>query len=248
MDDGWVEDNFWVESKKRRYKDPICLERYGYKVYSQNEEDGIIAEIFKRIGTTNQTFVEFGVQNGLENNTHYLLFQGWRGLWIECGEKSFKELTKNFQKPLSDKRLLVSKSFVTVENINAIIKNSGISGEIDLLSVDIDGNDYWVWDAIDCIQPRVAVIEYNAKFPPPCEYIMPYCSDYMWDGSDAHGASLKSFETLAEKKGYRLVGTNIANAFFVKRESAEDMFPEPATAENLYTPWRGHDVKKYIGI
>jgi len=240
--------NIWTERRNHRFKDPIYLERYGYKVYSQNDEDGIIAEIFKRIGTINQTFVEFGVQDGLENNTHYLLFQGWRGLWIECGEKKFNKLTEYFQKPLTSKRLLVSKDFVTVENINTIIKNSGICGEIDLLSIDIDGNDYWVWEAINCVQPRVVVIEYNVKFPPPCEYVMPYDAEYVWDGTDCHGASLKSFEMLAEIKGYRLVGTNTVNAFFVKRELAEDLFPEPATAENLYDYGQGHVVKKYIGV
>ena len=235
---------------------PPHLDSFGYKVYSQGDEDGMINEIFKRIGTTNKTFVEFGVENGLESNGHFLLFNGWRGLWIEGNEKSFKKIKNYFSEPLSTKQLTAVCDFITAENINRLIEENGTKGEIDLLSIDIDGNDYWVWKAITCIQPRVVVIEYNAKFPPPCEWIMEYDPRYVWDGSDKHGASLKSLELLGRELGYRLVGTttNGVNAFFVKKELTENLFPDPATAENLYhtTGYElvissGHPVKKYIG-
>ena len=236
---------------------PPYLDSFGYKVFSQNDEDGIINEIFKRIGTTNKTFVEFGVQNGLESNGHFLLFTGWRGLWIDGSEKYIKEINKYFSEPLSTKQLTAVCTFINAENINKIIGDNGINGEIDLLSVDIDGNDYWVWKAITCIQPRVVVIEYNAKFPPPCEWIMEYDPNHIWDGSDKQGASLKSLELLGRELGYSLVGTNThgVNAFFVKKELAKNLFPDPATAENLYhvnpgyrvLPGGCHPTRKYIG-
>ena len=143
---------------QRRIEDPLHLDRFGFKVYSQNDEDGIIQEIFRRIGTTNKTFVEFGVQDGLESNCHWLLFNGWKGLWIDGDTECFRRLQKHFEKPLSTGRLKALNAFITVDNINKLIgKDGNINGEIDLLSVDIDGNDYWVWEKINCIQPRVVV-------------------------------------------------------------------------------------------
>jgi len=236
----------------------LHLDRFGFKVYSQNDEDGIVQEIFNRIGTTNKTFVEFGVQNGLESNGHYLLFNGWNGLWLEGNKKCFKKLQKCFEKPLSAKRLTAINAFITADNINELIGENGkINGEIDLLSIDIDGNDYWVWEKINCISPRVVVIEYNGKFPPPCEWVMKYNPNHIWDGSDNSGASLKSLELLGRRLGYALVGTNKngVNAFFVKKELAKGLFAEPATAENLYHAYDDVNVyingglaaKKYIG-
>jgi len=243
---------------KRRFDDPLHLDRFGYKVYSQNDEDGIIQEIFNRIGVTNKTFVEFGVQDGLESNCHYLLFNGWNGLWLEGSKKNFKKLQKCFKKPLSSKQLTAINAFITADNINTLIGESGnINGEIDLLSIDIDGNDYWIWEKINCISPRVVVIEYNAKFLPPCQWVMEYNPKHIWDGSDKYGASLKSLELLGKRLGYTLVATNRngVNAFFVKENLAKGLFAEPATAENLYHAWdnrngyisSGHATKEYIG-
>jgi hypothetical protein len=242
---------------KARLDDPIFLERFGFKVFSQNDEDGIIEEIFNRIKTTNRTFVEFGVQNGLESNCHYLLHKGWNGLWIEGDGRAVKEIKRLFQKPVNDKRLTVLKAFINRDNINILIeKEGGISGEIDLLSIDIDGNDYWVWEAINIVNPRVVAIEYNAKFPPNFEWVMEYEPMHIWRGDDKHSASLKSLELLGTRLGYRLVGTNISgmNAFFVRKDAAKDLFADDATAINLYNPTRwtmkyisGHPSRTYIG-
>lgn len=115
-----------------------------------------------------------------------------------------------------------------------------ITGGVDLLSIDIDGNDYHIWEAVSAVQPRVVIIEYNAKFPPECDWVMPYDAGYVWDSSDRQGATLKAMERLGRKKGYQLVGTNMtgANAFFVQNTLTENKFPTPATAENLYNPPR----------
>jgi hypothetical protein len=252
-----IQRNYAEYEIKQRLENPLYLERYGFKVFSQNDEDGIIAEIFNRIGTTNKKFVEFGVQNGLESNSHFLLHEGWSGIWIEGNENAVKQLRSLFKKPITASRLLAINAFITADNINQLISvNGNCAGEIDLLSIDIDGNDYWVWKSISCIKPRVVVIEYNAKFPPAHEWVMEYDEKYIWQADDQQGASLKAFELLGERLGYQLVGTNMngVNAFFVKKEIAGNLFPQPARAENLYNPPRwdiqyvsGHPSKKYIG-
>ena len=228
---------------RRRLENEKCLDLYGFKVYSQNDEDGIIEEIFNRIGTTNKLFVEFGVQNGLECNTHYLLHKGWRGLWLEGSESYVKEIFARFFPVIRIGQLGCINAFITKDNINDLISRAGISGEIDLLSIDIDGNDYYVWEAINVVRPRVVVIEYNAKFPPNHVWKMAYNEKHVWDGSDCHGASLKAMELLGRELGYRLVGTNFngTNAFFVRQELASNHFFDPPTAEALYNPWRQHN-------
>lgn len=225
---------------QEKYKDPKCLVRYGYKVYSKNEEDGMIAEIFNRIGTTNKIFVEFGAGDGLENNTHALLFSDWTGLWIEGSEKSVQNMKNGYKKTIEAGKLFVENEFITKDNINDIISKHIKEKYIDFLSVDIDGNDYHVLDAIECIEPRAMVLEYNAKFHPPIMYCMQYNEKHLWDGSDSFGASLKFFEVKLREKGYSLVGCNLTggNAFFVKTDLAKDLFYEPYTAENHYEPVR----------
>ena len=241
---------FYERLTRRRLENEKCLDLYGFKVYSQNDEDGIIEEIFNRIGTTNKLFVEFGVQNGLECNTHYLLHKGWRGLWIEGSKQFFDEILVRFFPVLRIGQLGCLNAFITKDNINDLISESEIKGEIDLLSIDIDGNDYYVWEAINVISPRVVVIEYNAKFPPNHVWKMAYNEKYVWEGSDCQGASLKALELLGRELGYRLVGTNLngVNAFFVRQELAGNRFIEPPTAETLYNPvrWPHHNRHRYI--
>lgn len=230
----------WDLITAKRLQDETFLECHGYKVYSQNDEDGIIQEIFRRIGTANKTFVEIGVQDGIECNTHYLLFLGWKGTWIETSEACVDAIKRKFNYVLNNGTLKVINAFVTRENINDLLTEAAIPHEVDLLSIDIDGNDLYIFEAVNSFKPRVVVIEYNGKFPPECSWCMPYCKDYMWNSTDRHGASLKALEELAETKGYVLVGTNIngVNAFFVRDDLANGLFPKPNTAENLYNPLR----------
>ena len=236
--------------KEDRYKDEKRLEKFGYRVFSQNDEDGIINEIFNRIGTTNKFFVEFGVQDGLECNSHYLLMQGWSGVFIEGSENYCNMIKNNFKSPISDNKLTVLNRFISSENINDILSETKASeiNEIDLLSIDIDGNDYHVFNAINVINPRVIIIEYNAKFPPPMKFIMPYNPNHIWDGSDKHGASLEAITNLADSKGYQLVGTNLlgVNAFFVRKDLCSNKFAENSSASNLYNTFK-FDIKFNVG-
>ena len=230
---------FWDDKLCTRMNNDNCLEKYGFKVFSQNDEDGIIEEIFERIGTTNKKFIEFGVQDGIESNGHYLSLKGWSGFWIECDDEYFESIKIKFGNIIKSGHLTIAKEFITKDNINQIFEKNEQLGEIDLLSVDIDGNDYHVWSSISVVSPRVVVIEYNAKIPPSCEWIMPYCEQQRWDGSDKHGASLLSLELLGRKKGYALVGTNISgvNAFFVRNDCLNDRFII-GTSKDLYNPPR----------
>lgn len=204
----------------------------------RNDEDGIIQEIFNRIGTTDKKFIEFGVQDGLECNSHYLLHKGWSGLWIEGSQKSVEQINIKFRPVIQSGQLKVKNAFITRDNINELFTQENFSGEIDLLSIDIDGNDFYVWQAIKVIKPRVVIIEYNGKFPPDLDWKMAYDAKHTWDGSDWQGASLKALEILGRELGYQLAGTNLngVNAFFVRQDLADDKFITPATAENLYNP------------
>jgi hypothetical protein len=219
------------------YNAPKRLERHGFRSFSQNDEDGILQEIFRRIGAANRTFVEFGVQDGLQTNTRLLLYQGWRGLWIEADRAAYARIQSGFGPEISARQLQVLNSFVTTESISGLIDSAGF-GELDVLSIDIDGNDYWVWDAIQ-VKPRVVIIEYNAKFRPPVKWIMQYNPEHRWDYTDYHGASLESLNVLARNKGYSLVGCCLAgvNAFFVRDDLVQDHFAAPEVTA-LYNPPR----------
>ncbi|MCZ9838702.1 FkbM family methyltransferase [Brachyspira hyodysenteriae] len=242
-----------LDRLKRYSSDLKRLENYGYKVYSQNEEDGIINEIFNRIGTTNKFFIEFGVQDGIECNSHYLLLQGWEGVFIEGSENFCNKINEYYKNIISKNKLKVINAFITRENINDLISSTKAVDikDIDLLSIDIDGNDYHVFKAIDVITPRVVVIEYNVKFPPPVKWVMTYNPKHVWDGTEKHGASLQAIVDLAKEKGYELVGTNIygINAFFVRKDLYDkNIFPDDNSASNLNNCleyfWHGHMTSK----
>lgn len=235
----------WNELTENRMKDPLAIENFGYKVYSQNEEDGIIHEIFRRIGTESKEFIEFGVGNGLECNSHYLLHCGWHGLWLEGNCGACKQIGHKFRPVIKAGNLKIVNAFITRENIEELIlKNRNSQTENttpDFLSIDIDGNDWYVWDAIRAIKPRLVCIEYNGKFPPDYSWKQAYDQKHLWDGSDWQGASLKALELLGREKGYVLVGTNLTgvNSFFVREDLySTEKFSSRVTAEELYNPNR----------
>ncbi len=219
-----------------RFSDPKRLLWSGYKVYSQSDEDGIIAEIFHRIGTTSRRFVEFGVEDGLECNSTFLLIQGWKGIWLEGAPRRAAQARRLFK----DYAVEVLETVVTAENADALITRAAGDHELDLLSIDVDSNDYWVWKAIMSVRPRVVVIEYNASFPPFIRKTVQYNPNFVWDGSNYFGASLGALAALGQEKGYALVGCCAAgvNAFFVRGDLAGDKFCSPFTAENHYEPPR----------
>lgn len=222
------------------YGDPKRLERCGWKVCSQNEEDGMLAEVFRRIGTTNKKFIEIGIEGGLECNTHYLLHRGWTGVWIEGNEPMYAQAITHFHYACLAGQLTIVNGWATRETINEQVSGLSTPDEIDLLSIDIDGMDYWVWKELTATSPRVVIIEYNSTFAPPMLHVVPYNADWLWDGSHRFGASLQSLTDMAAAKGYQLVGCNITggNAIFVRSDLVGDAFATPATATYLYQPPR----------
>jgi hypothetical protein len=227
----------WEEVKTSpRFLDPKRLLCHGFKAYSQSVEDGMIAEVFRRIGTSSKRFIEFGVEDGRECNSILLLLSGWTGAWID-GSKSNVE---SAQQLYCDYPIEVLNEFVTIENADALMTRLAAGKEPDLLSIDIDSNDYWVWDAITSIHPRLVIVEYNATLPPSLRKSVAHDPNLHWNGTNYFGASLGALQALGEKKGYSLVGCSPAgvNAFFVRNDLVGSNFCEPFTAENHYEPPR----------
>jgi hypothetical protein len=213
----------------------VELNAHEWRVCSQNGEDGIIAEIFSRIGTTDRLFVEFGVDDGLECNGAYLArFCGWSGIMLEGGAATNRRLVRNYE---DLPRIRTGQYFITRENIAEVFRELAVPAEFDLLSIDIDGNDYWVWQALSQYRPRVVIIEYNAAYPPPMCWIMAYNAEHLWDGTSSYqGASLSALTELALRLGYALVCTdsNGVNAFFIRQDLLESSTLIARTPEEAY--------------
>lgn len=213
-------------------------------VFSQNGEDGILLYIFSVIGAASKTFIEFGVEDGRECNTANLsINHNWQGLLIDGSEKNVREGKKFYEAYGRDTEssVVFVNSFVTAENVNEIFLQNGFSGEIDLLSIDIDGNDYYVWKAIHAVNPRVVVIEYNASFGIDRKATIQYDPNFIWDSTSYPklfytGASLRLLDQLAAEKGYYLVACDSCgvNAFFVRRDAGENLLPKVSVEQAFY--------------
>jgi hypothetical protein len=230
-----------------RYGDPKRLLRYAAQTFSQGGEDGAIAEICRRIGASERNFVEVGVGNGLENNTVFLLSQGWKGWWLEADEQAVASINATFRRQIALGNLSVLRATVTAENVANLFRRLAVPAEFDLLSIDIDRNTYWVWAALSAYKPRIVVVEYNASYPPDVDWKVEYRADAHWNGTSYFGASLKAYELLGRDLGYSLVGCEVAgtNAFFVRNDLCADRFAAPFTAENHYEPPRYGLVARY---
>ena len=213
---------------------PYPISYYEESVYSQNGEDGILRELFLRVGFTNRFVVDFGADDGIECNAAYWLHQyRWDGLLIEAAADKFALLAHNYRTYAG---VRVANEFVTVDNIAAIFRRENVPVEFDLLSIDIDGNDYWVWEALAEYRPRVVVIEYNPTFVPPQLWVMAYDPDHVFERAhpNYHSASLESLALLGGRLGYALLGTdsNEVNAFFVRDDLLElSRFPGLSAAQ-----------------
>lgn len=226
--------------KLPRYTDPKRLSVAEAQIFSQNGEDGIIAEIFRRIVERDRFFVEMAAGSGLESNTANLLLQGWNGCWIEGEKDVVRGIETEFANPLRTGELKLRQAFITRENCASLLASLNVPTEFDLLSLDIDRNTYHVWEALASYRPRVVVVEYNAAFPPHTEWVIPYEPTRVWNNSMIFGASLKSYELLGRRLGYELIGCDFAgiNAFFVRSDQELALFAAPFTAENHYEPPR----------
>ncbi len=193
-----------------------------FKVFSQFGDDGIIQYLINNIDISTPKFVEFGVGNYRESNTRFLLMNNnWEGIVIDCDSNCIKQLKS--ETIYWQHNLQAVPAFINKDNINSLLASNGFSGEIGILHIDIDGNDYWIWEAIDVIDPIIVIVEYNSIFG--CNYAItiPYQENFSRTSSHYSnlyfGASLKAFYLLAKNRGYEFVGSNNAgnNAYFIKK-------------------------------
>jgi hypothetical protein len=214
-----------------------------FRCYSQNGEDGILLYLFSVLGTTNRKSVEICAETGVECNTANLIINhGWQGLLVD-GDPAKIEMGRSFYAAHENTRFgppTMAVSWVTAENVDRLIAEHGFFGNIDLLSLDLDGVDYWVWRAIQCIQPRVIVLEFNALLGPEKRLTLPYDPAFRPDLTKLPykiGASLPAFAALGREKGYRLVGVQTLgfNAFFVRNDVGIDVIPEISVATAFST-------------
>lgn len=211
----------------------------GFRCFSQNDEDGVLLHIFSLIGTTNKKVVEICAGDCVECNAANLIINhSWRGLLfdgsaenIASGQRFYARCRDTFFYPPT-----LVQAWITAENIDALVAEHQFAGEIDLLSLDLDGMDFWIWKALKCIQPRVVVLEYNPAWGPYRSVTVPYQADFRvdWDRRPwCQGASLSAFVKLGRERGYRLVGTHRlgVNAIFLRSDIGTDLFPEVTPAE-----------------
>jgi hypothetical protein len=230
--------HFMTVLEQGRYRHPLSLSHHHAQVYSQNGEDGIIAEIFYRISVQDKFFVEIGTENGQQNNTRFLLEQGWRGAWVDS---DFGDAHTTFANFINSGVLSLIEGSVTAENINALLDQRAVPAAFDFLSLDIDQNTSHVWRALQR-RARVSCIEYNASIPASVALEAPYDPSARWDGTNWYGGSLKALEQIGAIKEMSLVGCELCgvNAFFVDKREAINRFREPFTAETHWEPPRYH--------
>lgn len=203
------------------------LREVEFRVFSQFGDDGIIQYLLQHVDAP-ESFIEFGVETYRESNTRFLLVKdNWRGLVIDGSEANVSSITTMAEHWRHD--LTAVASFITRDNINDLFAAAGFTGEVGLLSIDIDGNDYWVWEAIEVVSPVVVVAEYNSVFGPEAKVTVPYAADFTRRAAHhSHlffGASLGALCDLAERKGYAFVGSNSNgnNAYFVRLDQLGDL-------------------------
>ena len=243
-----------------RYKDLIdakaalpSFRDVGFRVYSEADEDGILLLIFSIIGFKTKKSVELCAGNGIDGNTANLIINhGFTGLLID-GNKALVDIGSNFYKSNPHTRFFPPRfvnTWVTRENINSLLESNGFRGEVDLFSLDMDGMDYWIWEACHGIKPRVVVLEYQDILGSERSVTVPYQEDfYAYDHSTTKyannsqmpnycGASLAAYVKLAKRKGYRLVGCNryCYNAFFIREGVGEESFPEISAGDCFFHP------------
>lgn len=228
------------------------LQEAEFKVFSQYGEDGILQYLVREAGITReeQVFIEFGVQNYLESNTRFLLQNDhWKGLIID-GSAAYMDSVKRSELYWRHD-ITALAAWIDRDNINDLFLESGFRGQIGILSIDIDGNDYWVWERIEAVNPVIVVVEWNSVFGPDHAVSIPYAPTF--DRATAHysclywGASMAAFESLADRKGYALLGSNKVgnNLFFVRRDRLGSL--QPQTSRSAYVESRFRDSRDAKG-
>lgn len=240
-----------IEARQQHLAPPRSWHEHEFRVFSQWGEDGLIEHLVREVPIARRVFVEFGVEDYREANTRFLLTRGgWSGLVMDASEANIQSIRSD---PVFwQHKLKARQAFVTRDNSDRILGEEGLAGEIGLLSIDIDGNDYWVWEAITAVTPAIVVVEYNARFGAQRAVTVPY--DASFSREKAHpsmiyyGASLRALWRLGARKGYDLVGCNSAgnNAFFVRRDLRPEALPA-RKPEEAYVPAQFREARNERG-
>ena len=224
-------------NKKRAETILLNLHEAEFQVFSQWGDDGIIQFLVNYLDIEKKTFVEFGVEDYRESNTRFLLINNnWSGLVIDNSIKNIRRLEG--EDIYWRHQLTAVTAHITKDNINELLKENGYVQDAGLLHIDIDGNDYWVWKAIDVMSPVIVIMEYNSVFGDKQPWTVPY--DPLFNRTKYHysnlafGASLQSLCDLAEEKGYHFIGCNSngVNAYFIRKDKIKDL--KPLTAGEGY--------------
>jgi hypothetical protein len=196
------------------------LTRFELRVFSQNGEDGVLVELLNRIGVTNRFFVEVGIQDGTEGNCVALAdVFGWSGVFFEADQTWFELLSAKYANTGVQSR----QALVSAENFEELLDAASAPLEPDVLSIDIDGNDVYLWAAMTRYRPRVLMIEYNASIPIDAPRAQPHDPGRSWDGGSAFGSNLQALQLVGRRQGYTLVHSEMTgtNAFFVRDDLVE---------------------------
>ncbi|OBH92838.1 hypothetical protein [Mycobacterium sp. E2733] len=222
-------------SRSLKASHPNPLNRAGKKCFSATDEDGITLEILRRIGRLDDgVFAEFGVGDGTENNTLILAALGWKGFWV--GGQDLAVAVEDHP------RFAYEKAWITADNIVALsrscLQRIDATG-VDVVSLDLDGNDIYLVEKLlaDGIRPKLFIVEYNGKFPPPVKFQIDYDPDHVWQSDDYFGASLSSYAALFGRFDYRLVCCNShsgSDAFFIDSALSEHFADVPTDIAQIY--------------
>jgi hypothetical protein len=227
------------------------LERYEYSWLSQNGEDGIIRYLFEKIGFESRYFVEFGFGAKQCNVLRLMRYEGFRGIVMDGSAENCDFFNYAADK-LGIEGVTAIRAFITRDNLEELIRGNGAPRDIDFLSLDVDGNDYWFWKELQCVSPRVVCIEYNAGIGPELSWTVPYDPEFeryaVHPSGFFHGASLAALEKLGREKGYRLVGCDSTgtNALFL-REDIDLPDVSTLTAREAFRPhsnWLGRGISE----
>ena len=239
-----------IESRQLEMLGSEHIADYEFRAFSQFGEDGILQHLVRQVPIPRPLFVEFGVESYREANTRFLLTaNNWSGLVLDGDAANIRTIRDD---PIYwYHNLKAREAFVTRENIDSLLSEEGVTGDIGLLSIDIDGVDWWIWEAAETIRPAIVVAEYNHRFGAEESVTVPYRPDF--DRRAAHhslvyfGASLRALERLGRRKGYDLVGCGSAglNAFFVRSDLRPASLPirsvEEAFVDGQFCEWHDAD-------
>lgn len=220
-----------IELRQLRIEEHQDINSHEFQVYSQWGEDGIIQFLVNNVCIENRIFIEFGVEDYQQSNTKFLLMNNnWSGLVIDSSQENISKIMRD--EIYWNYNLKAICKFISKKNINKLIIDNGLAGDIGLLSIDVDGNDFWIWEAINAVNPVIVIVEYNYRLGINSSVTIPYIEKF--NRKEAHhsmiyfGASLKALCSLARNKGYIFIGcsSNGVNAFFLRKDKKESIIKE----------------------